>query len=564
MKKQEYTMQDDMPVRPRRRWGWMLTALLLVAVIVFNAVVSMVFDRNRWFVDNTVTDLAEVSDKMYTLTDAAKEVVRTYAEPAMNEINAKRSAQGQETIKTEIIFCADRDKLEGNTLMRYILYTALALEKEFDWIRVSYLNVEKNPSAVQAYKATSATNIYSSDVIISCGSEYRVQTSTGFFGYSDASESEPWNYNGEKTFAAALMAVTCAEAPIACLTVNHGESVAERQALIDVIEGSGYKVQFIDLEKDEIPADCRLIVTYDPQTDFYGYGNTGSTGQSEIDKLDVFLDGAFSFMLFVDDDTPRLPNLEEYMAEWGVSIRRGVDAEGEKQNYRVKDTVYNMDGNGYTPVGTYATSGLGATVTKDMREMDHPARVVFPDTTALGLSDSFSVAYTEADEVTGKEPYRYGHYFRNGVSRNLFDTFTAGENAVAEIDGKTYEVTTRENDFKLMTITRESRTIQESNYSAINDASYVCVCASTEFASDKVLTSAAYGNADVLSSVLRSMGGEILPVNADLFKLLDDPTVSSTDYLPSDTKALTVWLMAIPAVLFAVAGIWVTVRRKHL
>jgi hypothetical protein len=205
-------------------FSW-VTALVLVGTLLLNVAASLVFDRNRWFVANTVTELLEMPVTMYTLTEEAEGVIRTYAEPAMEQINEERQAQGKEAIATDIIFCADRDKLEGNTLMRYVLYTALALEKKFDWIKVSFVNVEKNPSVVQAYKATSAASIYPSDVIISCGSEYRVQSSSDFFAYSEESDTKPWSYNGEKTYAASILAVTCAEAPVACLTTNHGEAV---------------------------------------------------------------------------------------------------------------------------------------------------------------------------------------------------------------------------------------------------------------------------------------------------------------------------------------------------
>ena len=561
MKRKPYINEEDMPSRPRRRWIWPLTACVLVVTILLNVGVGVLFDHNRWFVDNTLNKYVQLPYKMYTLSKQVAIVIRTEAEPAMNEINAKREQEGKEPIATEIIFCADRDRLEASDEMRYILYTALALQKQFDWIKVSFCNVEKNPSSVQQYKATSATHIYSTDVIVACGSEYLVEKGSEFFSYDD---DEIWAYDGERTFASAILAVTCAEAPIACLTVNHGEPIEQCTALIEVIEGAGYRVQTIDLDRDEIPADCRLIVTYDPQTDFYGYGNVGvDANKSEIDKLDAFLDKALSFMLFVDNETPELPNLEEYMREWGVNIRRATDADGGEQNYHIKDTVTGIDGAGYTPLGVYATGGLGGAVTSDMREAAAPAPVIFPNATALGMSDSYTLTYQEADDVTGKPEFAYGHYYKNGIQRNMDDVFTAGENAVAEIDGKTYEVTTQENVFKLMTITAESRTIQESNYYALNDESYVCVCASTEFASNEALSSAAYGNADVLYSALRSMGGEVLPVKVDLFKPLQETDVIYVDLLPSHPLVVAAIMIAIPIVASTVAGIWVTVRRKH-
>ena len=242
MKQKQYTTQDDMPPRSRRRWIWPLTACVLVVVVLFNVGVGVLFDRNRWFVDATVTNFTSMPFKMYTLSKQAAGVIRANAEPAMKDINNKRAQEGKDPISTEIIFCADRDRLEQNDEMRYILYTALALEKNFNWIDVSFRNVEKNPSSVQEYKATSATNIYPTDVIVACGSEYRVEKGADFFTYEDAARTEIWSYNGEKTFAAAILAVTYAETPIACLTVNHGEPIEQCTALIEVIEGAGYKV----------------------------------------------------------------------------------------------------------------------------------------------------------------------------------------------------------------------------------------------------------------------------------------------------------------------------------
>ena len=87
-------------------------------------------------------------------------------------------------------------------------------------------------------------------------------------------------------------------------------------AFIDVIEGAGYEVIFIDLEREEIPKDCRMIICFAPTRDFYAYGSLGELGVSEIEKLDRYLDAAHSFFYVCDRDTPKLPALEEYLYEW--------------------------------------------------------------------------------------------------------------------------------------------------------------------------------------------------------------------------------------------------------
>ena len=80
-----------------------------------------------------------------------------------------------ESVTTEIIFCNDPDMLVSIESMRPIYYTALNLQKKFpDRIKVSTVNVWQNPSAVDAYRSTSYSSIYQSNVIVASGTEFRV------------------------------------------------------------------------------------------------------------------------------------------------------------------------------------------------------------------------------------------------------------------------------------------------------------------------------------------------------------------------------------------------------
>lgn len=555
----------------RRTLGTLITVLVLIGVILLNLLVSILGQAHVWQIDETVNRYTNPTMKdltLYTPTETFVNLIGDSAIPMVDQVNTDRAAKGEDPISINIIFCADRDVVWSSDQMRYVLYTALQLEKEYkDHISVSFINIEKNPSAVQKYKATSATRIYSSNVIFEFGTEYRVYSMSNFF-VTNESSSEPWAYNGEKHFANAILAVTRAESPVACFINNHGENTTDTTALRALVERSGYIVQDLDLEKDDIPENCRLLICYDPQTDFYAFGNMGEAGVSEIDKLDKFLDGSFSFMLFVDNETPELPNLEEYLEEWGVTLARGT-TEGVEGNYTIRDTVEKLDKDGYTPIATYATAGLGASITSDMRNVSYPAKVVFPNATAIVQAKAYKNIYVAADETEGTEAYRYGAYYRNGITRYFNDVFLAGNNAIAEVLGEQYEVTTEGNNFKLMTITTEERIVQETNYFSQQDRSFVCVFGSTEFASNEVLTSDAYGNADVLSASLRAMGREVAPAELDIiaFKKYDMDTdaiaAGGMNMSTGGLVATAVFLSAVPALVFFGLGIYVTVRRKY-
>jgi hypothetical protein len=104
----------------------------------------------------------------------------------------------------------------------------------------------------------------------------------------------------------------------------------------------------------------------------------------------------------------------------------------------------------------------------------------------------------------------------------------------------------------------------ETNYLSTQEPSYVAVFGSTAFASDTVLDSASYGNADVLTSTLRHMGREVMPADLE-FKAFKVYTVDTDAYKPdaSSVIATTVCLTLLPIAICAVAGVCVHVKRKY-
>ena len=562
--------QSNMPRKgTRRAVSAALTFGVIAVVLALNIAFSFVADRFMWQVDETVTRYTtRPGVSMYTNTEEFMDLVREYVIPMVEQMNAERAERGEDPITINIKFCTERDKVYAADKLRMIQYTAMALQKEFPHaVKVEYLNIEQNPSQVQKYKATSSTNIYSHQIIFEFGTEYRVTSYDYFFLTRDASSTEHWAYNGEQKFASLLLALTRAVSPIAGFITNHGEELENCQSLRNLVERAGFDVMDIDLSRDEIPADCRLLICYDPQTDFIGLGNAAYVEgeKSEIDKLDAFLDKAYSFMLFVDKDTPELPILEEYMEEWGVTIARAENAEGELDTLTIRDQTMKLDKDGYIPLAEYVTVGGGASITEDMRNVSYPAKVVFPNSTAIQMSDSYRTTYVDVDETTGvTEAYSYGSYYRNGVSRYFHDVFKTGASASAEAFGKQYQVATDLDRFNLMTISMESRTVQETNYLSTQEPSYFAVFGSTEFASDIILDSAAYGNADVLTATLRHMGREVVPADLE-FKGFKVYEVDTDAYVPDPGTVIgtTVCMTLLPVAVCVIAGVCINVKRKY-
>ncbi len=556
--------------RGRRAKGAAITAGVLALIVILNVLFSFAADRFMWQLDETVTRYTtQKGVSIYSPTEEFLTWTRDKVIPMVDKLNAERAANGEEALTINVKFCMERDKVYEQDKLRMLQYSVLSLQKEFpDHFKVSYINIEENPSAVQQYKATSSSRIYPYQIIFEFGTEYRVRSFDFFFLKAEETSSDHWAYNGEQKITSLLLALTRAVSPIAGFITNHGEDLDRCTAFRTLVERSGYTVIDIDLSKDEIPADCRLLICYDPKTDFLGLGNDAYTGteadESEIDKLDAFLDKAYSFMLFIDKDTPELPVLEEYMEEWGVTVARGELADGTTENYTIRDQVQKLDKDGYTPIADYVTTGTGGSLTSAMQSVAYPAKVVFPNATAIEMAESYRTLFVEADESTGTPAFAYGSYYRNGVSRYFYDVFLGGLNSTAEVDGKQYEITTELDRFRFMTLTLESRTRMETNYLSTSEPSYVAVFGSTDFASDTILNSASYGNADALSATLRTMGREVEPADLE-FKAFKKYDVDTDAYTPEvgDMIATTVIMTLLPIAVCIVAGVVVSIKRKY-
>ena len=492
------------------------TAAFIAAVIALNVVFSALASKFLWYIDMTAETLYTLSDECVDLLDDIEAPVR-------------------------ILFCDDPDTLEASDTTRLVYNTALQLEEKLDNVTVDTVNVIRNRSAVNKYLTTATTEIKTTDVIIESGTEFRKVSLTAFYTFANQNTTEPWAYNAESRFAATIIAVTRAESPICALLSNHGEAYSDSE-LISLISDAGYDIISLDLSKDEIPEDCRLMISYNPTSDFMSSFD-GVSEVSEIEKLDKFLDGINSFMIFVSPKTPILPNLEEYLYEWGIEFGRHTDEVKNTYNAIVKDSSRSLTFDGYTVVSEYVTdeNSLGKQVNNDLTNAGTAPKVIFKDAMPIFHSDSYDST---------------GYYSSNGYSRQINDIFITSENAVIEANGEVVGKAGEADRYPLLTITTEGRQLSGST---TTDYSYVMACGSIDFASESILQSNVYGNRDSLYSMLRIMQKEIVYINLAKkpFANVDIESLTS-----SDATTYTLMLTIIPAAIVFVCGTVIMVRRR--
>ena len=551
----------------------LLTALIVAVVIIVNVVFSALSQKFLWYTDLTPEPLYTLSDECINILQYGDDKFEESTSPIemVDKIRAEKLKEDPNfdvsSLSINIIFCSEPDTLNSNFMQRCVYTSALELQDKFpEHINVEYHNIHRNPTAVAKYKANSRVTIDTTSVIIEFGTEYRVRAIRSFFTYDDSTSTEPWAYNGEKAFTSSILAVTRAESPLACLTYNHGEQF-EDETFYNTLVDAGYEVSLIDLAMEEIPEECRLMVVFNPDTDFQA--PDGVTDIDEIGKLSDFLDATNSMMVFMDADTPKLTNFEEFLEEWGIVFNRYTDIAGVENPCYVKESAANTllmdqssDKYGYTFKAQYVTSGQGGALTKEMRSRT-PKSIVFGNAMSISYSDLYEVKHFTPKDDSDTEEYDYGYYFMDdNRSRQIFDVFVSSADAISVSAGSEVGKATQLSPYKLMTVSMEERFVQEDNYgySTLDEHSYVFACGSTDFASSTLLQSNSYGNTDLLLTALRTIGKEPVPVGLS-FKPFADDTIDTVT--SAEATQYTLVLAIIPAVASLICGVVILIRRKN-
>ena len=503
-------------IRSRRaRYGGMtvlLTVLLITVVVMTNILFSTLANRYSWYADLGEAQEYTLSEDCYTLLGSA--------------------LAGKEA-DIEIIFCDTEDNLLAEVTKRYVYQNAKDLEARFaGQIRVSTHDIWLDPMSVKQYnqmmdhsKGEMVETILSSDnVIVSHGDYYRVYDLKEFYAFEGGDTSKLWAYKGERKLASGILRALNPNGAMVGVTNNHGEILSDYE-LLYLLDEAGYSILHFNLYSDPIPENCKLIVSYNPNSDLTV--TDGSSDTSEVDKLNEFLaQPGHSYLVFLGNATPTLPNLEDFLASWGVETMYSKQ-NGRSYRYTVQDAKESLTSDGCTIYGQIASEASAELIS----ELN--GGTVFKNATALRAANGF--------ESNGDGSYTKGN-------RTMYGLFTSRENAVSWANGKPVDDATS----ILFALTEQK----------IADApsSYVGVCASVEVLSETFLQSAVYGNNDTMLQIFETVGKNHTPMGLKI-KPLESSKISIVT-----TAQMWKWTLILaitPAVVAASAAIVILVKRKR-
>lgn len=470
-------------------------ALVLAIAVILNIIVYILADKYRWYIDMT-------EGQVYSLCDATKDILSD----VKDEVN--------------IYFAVEEDMVAKTSANLYYVYqTAEKMQAEFDNIHVKCVDIIKNPAFFRDYHNTAAQDIYTTSVIVESGTEFRLYTVDAFFIKNE--DGKIWAYEGEYKLVSAILNVTAAEMPVVAFTASHGEKTGEAaQSLTDLFRDGGFEVKEVDLSKEDLPEDTRIVVINDPVYDF-----TGIEGEDadEIAKLDKFSDSYGTLMIFSSpENAGNLTNLSEYLSEWGVSFTPDT---------YMKDTEHALSVDGKKVLADYEKDSMGASLYMDISNMQNSPKTV------MGNAMPLNILWDEDDRLEGTKE-----------TSPVLTTFDSAVPVDKKGEGKALKA-------PLMTVTRRTRIISNEYF-----YSYVLVSGSADFASDVYLNSSSFANRDIIFNTMKVTGTKKVLAQID-FKVLDDTQMPVST---ADANRWTVALTVTLPVIFALCGIIVHIRRKSL
>lgn len=276
-----------------------MIALVIVVVIAANMVLSALSDRFSWALDFTSTGLYDISEE-------TQEVI--------NSIDP--------SVEIEITVFYDE-----NTYPHYIAEPVKRFANLSDNITVSYIDPEKNPASLT--KFGTEYNVEAGAVVINNGDRVRVFNVADYFTVDE--ETGSMYIYIEERLAAGLLYVTKENIPVVYFLTGHGEEGYAN--LMSAIANNGADVEEINLLSDapEFDDDSKVMVITNPTRDY---------SESEIRVIEDFLSNNNEYgrnvMYFSATDSLELPNLENFLATWGIEYADDIVLESENysmQNY---------------------------------------------------------------------------------------------------------------------------------------------------------------------------------------------------------------------------------------
>lgn len=277
-----------------------ITALVIIMVIVLNIIIGLLVNR---FPD---LELDLTSNNSFALQDDTID----YVSHLNNDVT--------------VYILMEKDKFEsqGTYFVQAQKMLNKMVSKSDGKMKIKYVDLTSNPSFTSNYpnvdwQSSSANNI----VLVESGKQYKVLTLTDCFEYDE----QTYNYYGtysftgtkiEQAVVTAILNVTTDDKVVVDMIKGNNEQ--DYSSLKSLLENNAYQVNEVSLATGDFDKDAKVAIMYAPSVDL---------DEKIVEKLSTWLsnDGKYgrSLIYVPTADMGEMPNLDDFLKEWGMSIDRG-------------------------------------------------------------------------------------------------------------------------------------------------------------------------------------------------------------------------------------------------
>ena len=469
--------------RQRRRENRLrIACLLLTIAVIFGmySVVSAATERFSWKLDLT-------EDQVFRLTNTTKSIL----------------SELEDTVT--FTYCNNRS--DADTNLKEVLSRYASASSRID---VAYVDLDANPALVETYNQK-GIELSPDGVLVTCGIQsrfipwselYEIRTTSG----GDGSQSYAiTGLKAETMLTSAVVAVSGQDCPGVAFTAGHSED--DSDALRNLVANSNYEVSQVVLGVDAIDEKVEVVVIAGAKRDF---------SEAELAVLEAFMDRGGNLCVFRDPEINSLPNLDGYLAEWGIAVTDQVVLEPRQQMDSPLNIIPNF---GVSMINVYFS--------------EHSTYLVLPECRALELTNANASITNTVLRSTSSS------YAKNFLSMSSLTQ--SAEDAV----GPFTVAATGERSF--------------TNSTGESDAQYVFVVACTGFYQDSYLKTGSLGNADLVLQVLSHMTDNEVTLNIPTKNLTADSlSVSRTGIM-----LFAAFFVVILPLSLLLTGVWVFLKRRH-
>lgn len=281
-----------------------ITAVVLVATILLNVVVSLMSDKLPGMsIDLTSKGAFQLSETSIKLAQNVKKDLK------ITFLDDKQSY---------------RSKASSNTYYAQVMAIAEEYGKYNNKISAEYISIVDNPNFENKYpqETLSADNI-----IVSCGDKYRILDQYDIFNVKSYYSTYSYiaSSKAEEAFDGAILAVTSTESTK--LAIVEDNSTEDFTYFKNILEQNNYELVSVKLEQEDIPKNAKMLIVFTPEKDF---------SKTAAKKIRTYLENNKEYgknMLYIPSSkTYKTPNLDEVLSDWGITVGDGLAYELESSS----------------------------------------------------------------------------------------------------------------------------------------------------------------------------------------------------------------------------------------